>query len=370
MYIVLQSRNPALIEPVTLRITLNLPIPNPLIVKDMTTYDPSLEFPDTDTETNDQVDLPISRHPFRLVIVHSPVVPQKRSIADVSAHSEVSIGRDIPSTPGAPRLRLKEMAVSKYHAVLYWDLGLKKWGLVDVGSVHGTFVHGDGTPAFERLSAAKSASHPRYLHDLDVIKIGGTTMVCHLHELDATGCGDCLLSTGNQLSLLHEPKQVQSTSSGAIVTPFHTPTEPLDAKRSIAKLKTQLLRHGYKHTDELETSVHTYIDRAASRRMHLGLSNPLENAPSSEITAPRASRPRVAYWRASKAIPIPAEQPPHEVAAPIPVSNIGHRLLSMQGWEPGTGLGLDKSGVREQPVPKPVSNRAGIGSETVEKTQR
>jgi pSer/pThr/pTyr-binding forkhead associated (FHA) protein len=156
---------------------------------DMTTngYDPSLEFPGADSErdTTDENETitNIERYLFRLVITQSPVVPPRRNIAEVSVHNEVSIGRDIPSEPGAARLRLKEMAVSKYHAIIYWDLEREAWGLVDVGSVHGTFVKAHGNSASERLSSAKVASHPRYLCHLDSIQIGGTTMVCHLHDI-------------------------------------------------------------------------------------------------------------------------------------------------------------------------------------------
>ena len=335
-------------------------------------YDPSLEFPGVDSEpelVHDNVDMTTKRKPFRLVIVQSSVVPSKRCIADVSAHAEVSVGRDIPSEPGAPRLRLKEMAVSKYHAVIFWDAQMNRWGLVDVGSVHGTFIQGHGTLMSERLSAAKSASHPRYLSNLDVVKIGGTVMVCHLHQEEDVNCGDCILSAGNELSLVHELKLSHPQTNA---TRLPLPQEPQNAKKAIAKLKTRFLQQDYKRNDGHDTSENTYVDRAASRRMHLGPSDPPVVSSTLKSAPPPTLQTRTVYARLSQATSDPTRNPTQttEAAQPIPISNIGHRLLSMQGWKPGTGLGVDQSGVTEQPIAKQMANRAGLGSETKDSTHR
>lgn len=330
-------------------------------------HDPSLEFPGVDAESSDahdEVDTRASRTDFKLVIVQSPVIPPKRHIADISAHREVSIGRDIPSVPGASRLRLKEMAVSKYHAVIYWDPERKEWGLVDVGSVHGTFVQSQGSSTFQRLSPARSASHPRYLGHLDVIKVGGTTMVCHLHREDDDSCNVCILSASNGLALVHDHKPTKPTLVGTSTTQSYTPDEPPDAKTAISNLKTRLLQQRHQRPKGQETN--TYVDRAASRRMHLGISDPPKNTPNPEPSTHRTPRKRSLYERASQSDQSPAGQQKVANPEPISVSNIGHRLLSKQGWEPGTGLGLDKSGLQEQPIPKPMANRAGLGSATGE----
>jgi hypothetical protein len=325
-------------------------------------YDPSLEFPgvgsEQDVTDETGVSMTIERSPFLLVVIRSPVIPPRRNVAEVSAHNEVSIGRDIPSEPGAARLRLKEMAVSKYHAIIYWDLESEAWGLVDVGSVHGTFVKSYGNSTSIRLSSAKVASHPRYLRHLDTIQIGGTTMVCHLHNMNEASCEECDPSTGNELSLIHAPKVSKLASPSA----SDTNGAPQDGKQSLAKLKKQLLRHDYKRDKTLDVSPNTYVDRAAFRRMHLGISAPSVAIPIPESSVPRHSQART-YARASQIALDPTEGPSEIEADPLPTSNVGHRLLSMQGWKPGMGLGLDMAGTAEPLIIKPMAKRAGIGSD-------
>ena len=83
-------------------------------------YNPEYAWPGSeDTETAPTLpDVPL----LRLVAVSSPVLPTSRRLAVLDAYTEIQIGRDAPPPASTtPRVRLKELAVSKLHATLYWD---------------------------------------------------------------------------------------------------------------------------------------------------------------------------------------------------------------------------------------------------------
>ncbi|KAG8834931.1 hypothetical protein FRC18_001256 [Serendipita sp. 400] len=254
-------------------------------------YDPSLEFPGSEIEGNSEPlepgELP-ARNPLRLVILKSPVLSSKRRIVVLSDLSEVSIGRDVPlRSATSPRLRLKQMIVSKYHAIIYWDIDRKAWGLVDVGS-------------------------PK--------------------------------------DLSKEP----STSSVDLL-------RPQGHKESIASLKRQLLSR-HRRVEEDPPGV-DYVDRAAARREQLRvLETPIAPPMGEPMSrgAPRHSTSIYARFHneTTSEQREGTETPPQS----IPETNIGHKLLAKQGWEPGTGLGLDRSGRSEPVTAKLVNGRAGIGS--------
>lgn len=59
---------------------------------------------------------------LRLIAEHSSILPKKQTIAVIDGYDEVQIGRDLaPRGSDTPRIRLKEMEVSKFHATVYWD---------------------------------------------------------------------------------------------------------------------------------------------------------------------------------------------------------------------------------------------------------
>lgn len=104
---------------------------------------------------------------LRLVVLSSQFLPSTQCLALVDPAEALSIGRDRCHTP---RIRLKEIEVSKAHAVLFWlSEGLEEyggegngtgWAIADSGSTHGTFVKRKGNSVEKRLSAAKMASSP------------------------------------------------------------------------------------------------------------------------------------------------------------------------------------------------------------------
>ena len=319
-------------------------------------YDPSLEFSGFEASEDVEETLQIARRPLSLVLLKSPVLSMKRRVVNLTQHPEVTIGRDRPTGSSSPRLRLKEMPVSKYHAILYWDVQREVWGLIDVGSVHGTFVQAEGGES-KRLSPSKVASHPHILRHLDVITVGGTQFQCHMHPNDTEGvCSQCESNAGNLLPLTYPHAIAQKTSAPE----GHAPPSN-DPKTSMASLKRHLLaRHEHKPRGSPGPS--TYVDRAALRREQLGSSQPPLLPTPVTIPQRTTSRHIDPYARLSNA-PTPEQTPP---PAAISESNIGHRLLAKQGWQPGTGLGLDQAGRAEPIILKPSERRAGLGMSSSE----
>jgi len=108
---------------------------------------------------------------LRLVVKASDpsVLPSEQKIAVLDPAEPVSIGRDRSHDR---RIRLKEMAISKVHATLFWAVDEEAenggyWAVVDNGSTHGTRIKGDGEKRETRLSDSKIASVPSRLHHFE-----------------------------------------------------------------------------------------------------------------------------------------------------------------------------------------------------------
>lgn len=221
------------------------------------TYHPSYEFPGGDEissrpgiHTNTELtptpsaDFPICR----LVIQDSRFISNKCRLAVIDGYSEVQFGRDA-SPPGVstPRIRLKDMEVSKLHATLFWDAGRTEWAVVDMGSKHGTFVGSGEDTNRVRLSASRVASMPKRLKHLDRLSLGGTTFVVHIHE-NRLPCSDCSASgqgSGDDLIPLFSHQR-----EGGSVTQVEGSRKrgadssndvPRNVKRALASLKHSLL---------------------------------------------------------------------------------------------------------------------------------
>ena len=126
---------------------------------------------DEDEEESKRKDLFKNAPLLRLVVKESdPVVlPEEQKIAVLDPAEPVSIGRDRSHDR---RIRLKEMAISKVHATLFWAVDEEAengayWAVVDSGSTHGTWIKGDGEKRETRLSDSKVASVPSRLHHFE-----------------------------------------------------------------------------------------------------------------------------------------------------------------------------------------------------------
>jgi FHA domain len=192
---------------------------------------------------------PAPSHDFpicRLVIQESRFISHKQRLAVIDGYSEVQFGRDAaPSGVSTPRIRLKDMEVSKLHATLFWDAERHEWAVVDMGSKHGTFV-GSGEDAKRvRLSATRVASMPKRVGHLDRLYLGGTTFVVHIHE-NRLPCIDCSASGqgGDDIIPLfsHQKDDMADTrAERGGRKRGSTDDVPRDAKRALASLKQRLL---------------------------------------------------------------------------------------------------------------------------------
>lgn len=294
--------------------------------------------------------------PLRLRVLQTSILHKNLNLAVLDAYAETQFGRDVaPMGSDTPRIRLKEMPVSKLHATVFWDKTRDEWGVVDMGSKHGTFLQSARQPGAEpvRLSPPRMASIPRPLHHLDRLIIGSTTFLCHIHE-DRTPCTECTSTGQGVIPLFAVPRESHRAAEKRptdVAEMAHT-QEARDAKKALTSLRRTLLarldpHHAYPSTSTQPPA--SYIDRSARRRaMHPGsqLDSPGVQSSRSSSPGPKKSSRELSQTLSSAATP------------PLPEDNVGRRLLMKQGWQPGTGLG---SGLVEPLEVHPTPHRAGIG---------
>ncbi|KAF8557428.1 hypothetical protein OG21DRAFT_1407100 [Imleria badia] len=285
--------------------------------------------------------------PLRLRVLETSILHKSLSLAVLDAYAETQFGRDVaPPGSDTPRIRLKEMAVSKLHATVFWDKARGEWAVVDMGSKHGTFLqsarHPDAEPV--RLSPPRMANIPRPLRHLDRLIVGSTTFLCHIHE-DRTPCAECTWTDEGVIPLFAVPKEGDRTAEkrSPDVAGIAPVQEARDAKKALTSLKRTLLSRLDPH-DQRPTQPPTfYIDRSARRRaLH----------PGSQFDSPG-----VQSSRSSSPGPVMLTQTP---PPPLQEHNVGLRLLMKQGWQPGIMLGF-ADGLVEPLEVHASPHRAGIG---------
>jgi hypothetical protein len=298
-------------------------------------HDPALEWPGENVEPNVTPLLGASIRPqlssiactFRFVVLQTSILPKTQRIAIIDSYPELQFGRDV-APPGSqtPRLRLKEMEVSKLHATAYWDKSRSEWLLVDMGSKHGTFhaTSGDGS-TMTRLSPPRIASMPRRLHHLDHFTIGSTTFIVHMHQ-DGIPCYTCSLGDVAEIPLF----PLTTSQTAALKRKRGEPeVGPLvnterDPKKALNSLKRSLLsQHGATSagvSNDVEAKT-KWVDRSARRRALNSFSQTLQPRTSSPAPSPRQTY-ESSLSITSTPTPILAPPPP-----PILSSNVGHRLL-------------------------------------------
>lgn len=324
-------------------------------------YDPSYEWPGENLDVasdNDEAEATSKKTKscFTLVVKRSSVLSTKRRVAVLDAYDEVQIGRDATTSKTIPRIRLKDMEVSKLHATFYWDREKDVWAIVDMGSKHGTFVaqtlQKEGSSSNKlsvsngvRLSPSRHASLPRDLHHLDEIYIGSTELIVHIHS-GGTPCEECYSEVGCDIPLFTTPNAPpQKNVASADTVAFKAPVDP---RKAITLLKRTLLsRHASEGSSS--DSAHekaNYIDRSARRRLLHPYSRPdslgtppIQSSPSASSS--RHTSPRIASAPNSTFVNTPQVPSRTASAEPISNSNIGHRMLSKQGWTQGSALGSD-----------------------------
>lgn len=213
-------------------------------------YHSSYEFPGNDTRPDTKTrpesvhsnDFPICRLIVRQG--HTRFLPHNQRLAVIDGYSQVQFGRDAaPHGVSTPRIRLKDMEVSKLHATLFWDSERREWAVVDMGSKHGTFVGSGQDTKPTRLSATREASMPKRVKHLDRLSLGGTTFVVHIHE-NRLPCVDCSASAegGDDMIPLfpHQKSDVVPTEQKRKRVASEVPRNG-NAKRALSSLKQSLL---------------------------------------------------------------------------------------------------------------------------------
>ncbi|EPT05643.1 hypothetical protein FOMPIDRAFT_41070, partial [Fomitopsis schrenkii] len=303
---------------------------------------------------------------LRLLVQQSSILSRKHTLAVLDGHAEVQIGRDAaPSGSETPRIRLKEMEVSKLHATIYWELERREWAVVDMGSKHGTFLRcrRDQNPSTSeadsmRLSAPRTASMPRRLAHLDSLSVGGTRFLVHVHE--QVPCAECSPSAGNEIALFDRrgagrqaeasrKRKRDAAESQAVEDHYIAPAR--DPKRALNDLRRNLLS---RHVPiQVPTAQLQYTDRSALRRARHPEAAPI--LPPSPARTDSVATTIVSRPRAPSPTPLPVSAPP----APLPASNVGHRLLLKQGWSPGESLG--RAGSSDIALVEPLDIKANRG---------
>lgn len=333
------------------------------------TYDPTLEWPGDDENTEHDLESPLASSAsqqarpsptFRLIVRATSILPEAQRLAVIEGYQEAQVGRDVaPPGTTTPRIRLKEMEVSKLHATIYWDDGRAEWGLVDMGSKHGTFhnrYHSGISPETRgsRLSPPRVASMPRHLQHLDTFSIGSTTFAVHVHN-DGLPCSECSRGDNDEIPLFTTKtsaapthgKRKRDEESGYLPS-----DKTKDPKRALSLLKKSLLSQRPAEKPDSHSPT-TWVDRSARRRALHPPSPPLSRK-QSPLPEPTHSTPQDTPTTSG-----------HSTPEPVPSNNVGYRMLEKQGWTPGTSLGVASEDTQHvtEPITVPsTSNRAGLGS--------
>lgn len=315
---------------------------------DSRTDEPGISFPDP------------SSHLLRLVVRRSKEL-ETASVAVLDAREGgIQIGRDRCDPGATARIRVREMEVSKTHALVYWGRsgGLRStakdsngdatadvegWWIVDLGSTLGTYVAHRGERDATRLSDPKCSSKPYPIRHGSVITVGTTTFTSHVH--DDWPCKECQLAGNTQLPLddgtRGKPVEEDSTppqhvgSSRVAVNAGQRRGElQLKRKMEMAALRDNLLGK----SDTRSGPEGTYMDRSAQRRRIRPSSPPRSSAPPE---------------RSAAVVAAPAK--------PAGPSIVSQAMLAKHGWAPGQGLGRDGGGRAEAILPVLRNARVGLG---------
>lgn len=287
---------------------------------------------------------PTSDETLRMVVLESQLLPVN-NIVLVDANG-ITIGRD---RSWDRRLRLPEMAVSKYHCHIFSTSAdifnecneaeeantseITKFSIIDVGSQNGTFVNGN------RLSASKAASPPSALRHMDVVSVGTTKFQVHDHQ-GGWPCEQCKHKDGNIIDITSttQAKTASEADDNAI---HHSKYDREQARRD----ELRRLKQKYHDEKPVRTSG-KYMDRADVRRKQQG----------SDHTA--ISRQQGVDMPIT---PVHSSQPMH-VNKRLGEENIGNRLLQKMGWKEGQGLGSSGSGMVDPIQAEFRQGRAGLGA--------
>ena len=244
-------------------------------------YDPSLEWPgESSAIPGDLLILKSSSPPpkelssvtstLRLLVTQTTILPRKQKLGTTSkrSHRAAIQGRDVAPVGSGTHAYLYGSGRWKCRRCTRQYIGTKnglRWGIVDMGSKHGTFVKSflanpEGRSSLDagiygsedirgmRLSLPRVASVPRRLYHLDSVTIGSTTFLVHVHE-DRMSCVECAAGAACEVPLFRVSQEGAATASkrtGDVAgIDYDFPAgAPRDHKKALTMLKHSLLaRH-------------------------------------------------------------------------------------------------------------------------------
>ncbi|XP_019387756.1 PREDICTED: angiogenic factor with G patch and FHA domains 1 isoform X2 [Crocodylus porosus] len=253
---------------------------------------------------------------IRVIVIRSPVL-QTGSLYIITAVKPATIGREKEMEH---TLQIPEVAVSKFHAEVYFDHELQNYVLVDQGSQNGTVVNGN------QILQPKTKCDPYVLEHGDEVKIGETVLSFHIHPGSDT-CDGC--EPGQVRAHLRLDKKKETCTSPVL----SKEERELVRRKALKKIR---VKYGLQNTDYEDDKVvknPKYKDRAGKRRETVG----------SEGTFQR-------------------DDIPASVHVEIGDSNKGRKMLEKMGWKKGEGLGKDGGGMKDPIQLQLHKTHAGLGT--------
>jgi hypothetical protein len=321
-----------------------------------------------DTSYTGDILAPLGDETIRLVVITSSILtPHHVAVIDASG---VTLARD--RGPGH-RLRLPELAVSKFHAQIYYDaesieegekdeeikdtLKCPYW-IVDCGSKHGTFVNE------KRLSESRMSSRPYRLTHGDFIRLGSTTFQVHAHDAKRGwgSCKACALREDNALRILWETETRTKTTTAPLELGDRRILSERARRQELERMKCKYRVDAKSIATERKATTHhhDYVDRAALRRALDPDDEPYTTS-TDTIQTPTKKQPRLSARTASAMA---------TCAPALDANNVGYRMLQQMGWSIDTHNASTVSGAKFNTHTMPVGammvarpERLGLGAD-------
>ncbi|WWC73766.1 uncharacterized protein I206_107738 [Kwoniella pini CBS 10737] len=321
---------------------------------------------------------------LRLVVMGSGCLEVGQVAILDTREGGIQLGRDRCEKGGQARVRLKEMEVSKTHAVIYWGTGgddessqveeLQDWWIVDLGSTHGTFLSqpmtedATRTPKLTRLSEPKHSSRPHRVTHLSRLRIGTSEFSLHIHP--SWPCDQCQVNGTNEIPLDDGQPKLIPAHNEEVASENDTPpiyamdssqkkqNRELKRKREMASLRESLLRkdrgihvNGRSEGDQEDSRKREYLDRSAMRRKLHPPSPPPHSTKGNTKMASEANTPE-------------RSSPPVSIQTPDASKGtfIATSIMEKQGWTPGMGLGKSSQGISEAIQTEMRNEKKGLGA--------
>ena len=191
---------------------------------------------------------------IRIIIEQTSVPTVKLGSLHMIMFEGGTVGRE-----GNHAIVIPDINISKHHLKFKFDVDLKKYVVIDLGSRNGTILNG------KRMSSSMQESEPLEVAHGSRIQLGGTVMLCHIHKGVET-CGLC------------EPGLVQTQSGGDT-----NKTGKLPCHKEQLKLLRKKFGISQSEVRKVGTSASGYVDRAQARRNTVGSQNEHEKTQCASV---------------------------------------------------------------------------------------